>query len=81
MQYLRLAIVGAGIADGVVFNHVAGAITALIVVGILDLYAIADARAKRKRKIEDELHRQVVETREERAKDERRKRWLQGDEW
>jgi hypothetical protein len=45
------------------------------------LYAIADARAKRKRKIEDELHRQVVETREERAKDERRKRWLQGDEW
>jgi hypothetical protein len=45
----------------------AGMITALVVLGVVDLCVIADARAKRKRKIEDDLHRQVEEARAQRA--------------
>jgi hypothetical protein len=57
----------------------AGMITALVVLGVVDLCVIADARAKRKRKIEDDLHRQVEEARAQRATEQRRERWARGD--
>lgn len=70
MTYLRLAIVGAGLADALVFDHITGAITALIVLGILESCAIADDRAKRRRAVEDELAKAVAV----RAEEERRAR-------
>jgi hypothetical protein len=37
LTYLRLAIVVLGLADGLLFRHATGAITALITIGALDI--------------------------------------------
>jgi hypothetical protein len=37
LTYLRLAIVALGLVDGVFFQHVTGAVTALITIGALDV--------------------------------------------
>lgn len=55
LSYLRIAIAAAGLADGLLFNHATGPLTALFVLGIFEAAVIVDARIKLKRKIEDEM--------------------------
>ena len=47
LSYVRLAVVAAGIADGLLFDHLTGVLIALIILGIIELAVIADAHAKR----------------------------------
>jgi hypothetical protein len=72
--YVKLAIIGAGLADGLIFDHISGAIAALIVLGILELCTIADDRAKRKRALEDELCQHMEGARASGVSEERRRR-------
>jgi hypothetical protein len=69
--YLRLAIIGAGLADGLLFGHVTGPVTALVLLGIFDMCILSDARSKQKPKIEDEIQRQIEEARTEHRPQER----------
>jgi hypothetical protein len=43
LTYLRLAIVVLGLADGLLFRHATGAITALITIGALDIVKLGGA--------------------------------------
>jgi len=47
LSYLRVAVVGAGVADSLLFDHLTGALIALIILGIIELAVNADAHAKR----------------------------------
>ncbi|WP_160331170.1 hypothetical protein [Bradyrhizobium macuxiense] len=44
LTYIRLVIVGVGLAYAFVFGHVAGPAMALFIIGVLELASIADHR-------------------------------------
>lgn len=65
MAYIRLAIVACGVADGLLFQHVTGSITALITIGVFDIAKLWDTRSKRKRETEAELWKLKLEAQRE----------------
>ncbi len=55
-HYWRIVFAGVGVCDALVFHRVGGAIVALMVIAIMDVFEILDDRARRKRATEDALH-------------------------
>ena len=71
-NHLRLIIIAAALGDLLLFDGGRGAFGALFTLGIFELCAVADVRARLNRKIENERHRTEAEQRAEESRQRRR---------